>query len=63
LVHRAQNLDIADWIETKAARDAGFDQLDDTQNRGLGIISLDQIEVIVHCSIASLSFAVAQAAP
>jgi haloacid dehalogenase-like hydrolase len=25
-VHRAENLDIADWIETKPARDAGFDQ-------------------------------------
>ena len=28
-VHRAKNLEIADGIETKAARDAGFDQLDD----------------------------------
>ena len=26
-------------------RDAGFDQLDDARNRGLGIISLDKIEV------------------
>ncbi len=38
-VHRAENLDIADWIETEAARDAGFDQLDDARNRGLGIVS------------------------
>src|SRR5256714_14021413 len=44
-VHRAENLDIADWIETEAARDAGFDQLDDARNRGLGIVSLDKIEV------------------
>jgi hypothetical protein len=35
----------ADWIETEAARDAGFDQLDDARNRGLGIVSLDKIEV------------------
>jgi hypothetical protein len=25
-VHRAEHLDIADWIETEAARDAGFSQ-------------------------------------
>src|ERR1700735_2890430 len=29
----------------EAARDAGFDQLDDARNRGLGIVSLDKIEV------------------
>ena len=44
-VHRAENLDIADGIQTEAARDAGFDQLDDARNCGLGIISLDKIEV------------------
>ena len=46
-VHRAENLDIADWIETEAARDPGFDQLDDARNRGLGIVSLDKIEVVL----------------
>jgi hypothetical protein len=44
-IHRAENLDIADWIETKAARDAGFDKLYDARNCGLGIVSLDKIEV------------------
>jgi hypothetical protein len=31
---------MADGIKTKAARDAGFYQLDDARNRGLGIVSL-----------------------
>jgi hypothetical protein len=53
-VHRAQNLDVADWIETKAPRDAGFNQLDDTRNRGLGIISLDKIEVALGFGFAKI---------
>ena len=31
----------------KRLRDAGFDQLDDARNRGLGIVRLDKIEVAV----------------
>ena len=53
-VHRAQNLDIADWIETKAVRDAGFDQLDNARNRSLGIISLDKIEVALGFRFAKI---------
>ena len=50
-VHRTENLDIADWIETEAARDAGFDQLDDARNRGLG----DKIEVALGLGFAKRS--------
>ena len=53
-VHRAENLDVADRIETKAARDASFDQLDDARNRGLGIISLDEIEVALGFGFAKI---------
>src|SRR5581483_9317158 len=53
-VHRAENLDIADWIEAEAARDAGLDQLDDARNRGLGIISLDKIEVALGFGFAEI---------
>jgi hypothetical protein len=55
-VHRAENLDIADWIETEAARNAGFNQLDDARNRGLGIVSLDKIEVALGIGFAKRSF-------
>jgi hypothetical protein len=44
-VHRAENLDIADRIETKAARDTRFNKLNDARNSSLGIISLDNIKV------------------
>ena len=55
-VHRAENLDVADRIETKAARDAGFDQLDDARNRGLGIVSLDKIEVALGFRFAKIGY-------
>ncbi len=54
-VHRAENLDIADGIEAKTARDTGFDQLDDARNRDLGIVRLDKIE---DCLIGGTSTAV-----
>jgi hypothetical protein len=55
-VHRAENLDIADWIETKAARDTGFDELDDSRNRDLGIVRLDKIEVALDFGFAKIGY-------
>ena len=55
-VHRAEHLYIADGIETKAARDAGLDQLDDARNRGRGIIGLDKIEVALGLGFAKIGY-------
>jgi hypothetical protein len=39
----------------RSARDAGFDQLDDARNRGLGIVSLDKIEVALGFRSAKIT--------
>src|SRR6266496_1051819 len=55
-VHRAEHLDIADWIETEAARDAGFHKLNDARNCGLGIGRLDKIEVAFGFRYANIGY-------
>jgi hypothetical protein len=53
-VHRAENLDIADRIETEPARDAAFHKLYDARNRGLGIGRLDKIEAALGFRLAQI---------
>jgi hypothetical protein len=41
---------------TTLGQSARFDQLDDARNRGLGIVSLDEIEVALGFRFAKRSF-------
>jgi hypothetical protein len=53
-VHRAQHLDITDWIKIEATRDASLHKLDDARNCGLGIVRFDKIEVAFGFGFAEI---------
>src|SRR5207237_6255194 len=46
-VHRAQHLDVANWIKAEALWDTCLDQFDDPRHSGFGIVRLHEIKVAV----------------